>query len=160
MSQTGIVIGREFNERVRKKSFIISTILMPLFVIALMVIPSLIMVYAKGDMKTVAVVDESGLIAPELESNDELEFQIVDLTVAGARETMTDIFGILHIGPNIINNPNDVRLYTNGASAAMVEQSIESRIEEIIERRKLSEYDIHDLPSILEAVNKIGRAHV
>ena len=30
MSQVGIIIGREFNERVRKKSFIITTLLMPL----------------------------------------------------------------------------------------------------------------------------------
>ena len=29
MSKVGIIIAREFNERVRKKSFIITTILMP-----------------------------------------------------------------------------------------------------------------------------------
>ena len=44
MSQIGIIIEREFNERVRKKSFIITTLLMPLLVVALMVAPSLVMV--------------------------------------------------------------------------------------------------------------------
>ena len=152
MSQVGIIIGREFNERVRKKSFIISTILMPLFVIAMMVIPSLIMVYATGDAKTVAVVDESGVIASQLESTDELVFVPVNTSVDEARRNMDDIFGILHIGAGVMDNPNDVRLYTNGASAAMVEQAIEKNIESIIETEKLKQYDIHDLQTILASV--------
>ena len=152
MTQIGIIIGREFNERVRKKSFIISTILMPVFVIAMMVIPSLIMFYAKGDAKVVAVVDDSGLIAPQLESTDDLIFESSDDDLAQTRRTRTDIFGVLHIGSDIMQNPNDVRLYTNGASAPMVEEAIGGSIESIIEREKLKQYDIHDLQSILAAV--------
>ncbi len=49
MSQVGIIIGREFNERVRKKSFIITTLLMPVLMIALMAAPMLIMKYSGGD---------------------------------------------------------------------------------------------------------------
>ena len=152
MNQTGIIIGREFNERVRKKSFIISTILMPLFVIAMMVLPSLIMFYAKGDTKTVAVIDDSGLIASQLESNGELRFVPTEASLESARETMDDIFGILHIGANVMNNPNDIRLYTNGSSSAMIEESIENQIESVIEAEKLKQYDIHDLQTILASV--------
>ena len=36
MTNIGIIVGREFNERVHKKSFIIMTILMPLLVVAMM----------------------------------------------------------------------------------------------------------------------------
>ena len=42
-SKIGIIITREFNERVRKKSFIVTTILMPVLMIGLMVAPALIM---------------------------------------------------------------------------------------------------------------------
>lgn len=49
MSQVGIIIGREFNERVRKKSFIITTLLMPLLMVGLMFAPMLIMKYSRGD---------------------------------------------------------------------------------------------------------------
>ena len=49
MNKIGIIITREFNERVRKKSFIITTILMPLLMIGLMVAPSLMMLFAKGE---------------------------------------------------------------------------------------------------------------
>ena len=155
MSQTGIIIGREFNERVRKKSFIISTILMPLLMIAMMVAPSLIMFYAKGDTKQVAVVDESGIIAGQLQSDEDLEFvpTPATLTIDDARRTMTGIFGILHIGKGIMENPNDVRLYTNGSSAALVEESIADQIEDIIEERKLESYGISNLQEIMNEVH-------
>ena len=152
MSQIGIIIEREFNERVRKKSFIITTLLMPLLVVALMVAPSLVMVFATGDTRHVAVVDHSGLIAPSLENSSEVVFEPTDLSADEARTVLTDIFGVLEIGPDIMTNPNDVKLYTNTSSSMLVEENIRSQIADIIEREKLKKYDIHNLPEILKEV--------
>ena len=55
MSNISIIIQREFNERVRKKSFIITTLLMPLLMVALMAAPALIMQFSRGDEKRIAV---------------------------------------------------------------------------------------------------------
>ena len=64
-SKIGIIITREFNERVRKKSFIVTTILMPVLMIGLMVAPALIMRYSPGGNPGIfPVIDESGVIAP------------------------------------------------------------------------------------------------
>ena len=90
MSQVSIIIGREFNERVRKKSFIITTLLMPLLMIGLMFAPMLIMKYSRGDEKQIAVIDESGLVAPKLQSGEELVFQTTDLSTDAARKELTD----------------------------------------------------------------------
>lgn len=152
MSQIGIIIEREFNERVRKKSFIITTLLMPLLVVALMVAPSLVMVFATGDTRHVAVVDHSGLIAPSLENSSEVVFEPTDLSADEARTVLTDIFGVLEIGPDIMTNPSDVKLYTNTSSSMLVEENIRSQIADIIEREKLKKYDIHNLPEILKEV--------
>jgi len=152
MSQIGIIIGREFNERVRKKSFIITTLLMPVLVVALMIAPTLIMAFSKGETKQIAVIDRSGIIAPSLESSDELIFEPTEVSVETARAELTDIFGILYIGEGIMANPNDVRLYTNTSSSMTIEQNIEKQIADIIEREKLKSYDIHNLPEILAAV--------
>ena len=46
MSNLGIIIEREFLERVKKKSFIITTILMPVLMLALMAMPALVMLWA------------------------------------------------------------------------------------------------------------------
>ena len=45
MSKIGIIIEREYMERVKKKSFIFTTILMPLLMLGLMALPALIMAY-------------------------------------------------------------------------------------------------------------------
>ena len=152
MSQIGIIIEREFNERVRKKSFIITTLLMPLLVVALMVAPSLVMIFATGDTRHVAVIDHSGVIASSLESGSEVVFEPTDLSVDDARKNLTDIFGVLEIGSDILSNPNDVKLYTNTSSSMLVEDNIRSQIADIIEREKLKKYDIHNLPEILKEV--------
>ena len=49
MKNIGLIIVREFKERVYKKSFIITTLLMPLLLALISVAPTLIMIYAKGD---------------------------------------------------------------------------------------------------------------
>ena len=72
MSNISIIIQREFNERVRKKSFIITTLLMPVLMIGLMAAPALIMQFSRGDEKVIAVIDDSGLVAPKLENDEEI----------------------------------------------------------------------------------------
>ena len=152
MSKVGIIISREFNERVRKKSFIITTILMPVLMIGLMIVPALVMNYSRGDTKHIAVIDESGLVLPALESDEVLVFQPTDLPLAEARTQLTDGFGVLWIGKDVLENPSEVKLYANTSSSILVESGIESQVSRILEREKLKAYDIDDLPRILEAV--------
>ena len=153
MSQLGIVIGREFNERVRKKSFIITTILVPLLMLAVMAVPTLIMLYSSADTKQIAVIDQSGLIAPSLESNDEIEFVACTQTLDEAlADTESDRFGVLVIGEDILTNSSAVRLYASASTSVMMEEGIEKQIAHIIETEKLKTYDIENLPQIMEAV--------
>ena len=42
MSKIGLIIGREFNQRVRKRTFILTTVLTPLLMVVLMVAPVLL----------------------------------------------------------------------------------------------------------------------
>ena len=152
MSNIPIIIQREFNERVRKKSFIISTILMPVLMIALMAAPALIMEYSRGEQKTIAVIDESGLVAPRLESDEEIRFESTDLSTDEARRELTDRFGILYIGQDILENPSNVRLYANSSSSLSIESNITGQIEDILEAEKLKAYHIDNLQQILNEV--------
>ena len=151
-SKIGIIITREFNERVRKKSFIVTTILMPVLMIGLMVAPALIMRYSQGETRHISVIDESGVIAPRLESSEEVVYEPTDLTLDEARREHTDRFGILWIGRDIMTNPGNVKLYTNGSSAMLVEESVSGQIADIIEKEKLKDYNIENLSQILDEV--------
>lgn len=151
MSQVGIIIAREFNERVKKKSFILTTILVPLFMVALMAVPTLLMLYAGGDTKEIGVIDESGLVLPALESNEEVVFLPEEKSLEQAREN-SERFGLLWIGEDVLDNHGNIRLYTNSSSSMMLEESIENQIEKVLEQEKLKRYNIENLPEIMEAV--------
>jgi len=98
------------------------------------------------------VIDESGLVAPRLESDEELRFEPTDLTTEEARRTLTDRFGVLRIGGDILENPSDVKLYANSSSSLSVESSITDQIERILEAEKLKRYNIDNLQQILDEV--------
>ncbi|MFR9670635.1 MAG: ABC transporter permease [Rikenellaceae bacterium] len=151
MSNINLIISREFNERVHKKSFIISTLLMPILMLLLTVAPALIMQFSKSSLKSIEVIDESGLIFQSLNNNDEVEFHLSTLTLEQARADK-EHFGVLYIGEDILTNNSNVKLYTNSASSVMLESTITSSIEAVIEERRLKEYDIENLDQILKSV--------
>ena len=155
MRNIGLIIGREFRERVYKKSFIITTLVMPLLMVLLSAAPALIMEYADTETRQITVVDESDKVASHLVSNKDVAFvvsndDIAATLVATAQDEKN--FGVLHIGKDIIENPNDARLYTTSSSSLMLEDEIASQIEDVIEGERLKAYNIENLGEILDAV--------
>ena len=151
-SPLGIIISREYLERVKRKSFIISTILVPLFMILLMVAPALIMVFSTPESKTVAVIDDTHRIYPLLSGNDEIEFVSAteNLDAARADESYN---AILVIGEQAIRNPQDcITLYSHGSLTMMTDEYIQSQLSDAIEDVRLEAYNIRDLDKILDEV--------
>ncbi len=155
MRNIGLILMREIRERVYKKSFIITTILMPLMMILLGAAPTLIMEFADGETKQIVVIDESGLVAPKLVSDKELVFNATEddlqqALIASSQDE--ECFGVLHIGKDIVANPNDARLYTTSSSSLVLEENIADQIEKVIESERLKAYDIENIDEILEKV--------
>lgn len=151
-SNIGIIIRREFLERVTKKSFIATTLLMPIFMIAVMIAPTLITIFSTPEQVKIAVIDDSGLIAPTLKDDNSITFvQINDnLEIAKANDS---IDGILVIGQNIINTTSDVTFYSHDASSLLIEQNISSQLEKAIENIRRENYNIEGLDEIVESLN-------
>jgi ABC-2 type transport system permease protein len=155
MRKMWLIIVREFMERVRKKSFVITTLLTPLFIVGLMVAPSLIMLYGTSEQKQVMVVDRSGMVVDKLVSTPEIVF--VDqshMTKRDACQTFSQesgAFGILYIGSEV-EHRDSVQLITNESSSMMIEESITQQLNAIIERDKLRAYNIENLDEILASV--------
>ena len=155
-SNIGIIIGREFSERVAKKSFLITTLLMPVFMLVLMVAPALIMQFSSPSEKTIVVADRSGLIfGPLAEKAAEAEY----LTLTRADNTPVDSLvadtrydGVLFIGDDIVDNPSNAVLYLHDAGSLELEGTIASTIEKVVEDRRLEAYNIADLDRILDEV--------
>ena len=155
MRNISLIIVREFKERVYKKSFILTTLLMPLLLAAISIAPTLIMIYAKGETKQISVIDNSGIIAPNLENNESVQFTIIengDLQEELKKSLDNESFGVLYIGEDILENPNNIQLYTNTSSSLTIEDAIVEQVEDIIEAERLKAYNIENLPQILEQI--------
>lgn len=151
-SKIGIIIAREFLQRVTKKSFIITTILFPVLMIGLMIAPALIMAFSTTETKEIYVIDHSGIVAQNLKSSDEVSFVIADDGATDTLRTHGNSYGVLFIGNNIVEKPGNVQLYTGEASSMAVECTITSQMEEIIKDEKLKQYNIENINEILRNV--------
>ena len=65
MKNVSIILSREYLTRVKKKSFLLTTFLVPIFFAAMCILPSVIMFMAKEEGKKIAVVDQSGITMPD-----------------------------------------------------------------------------------------------
>lgn len=154
MSKIGIIIEREYLERVKKKSFIFTTILMPVLMLALMALPAFIMMYVDGSVTNILVVDNNGSIGTRLNDSKEVKFvQTTGITVDSALRR-TDADAVLVIPENIIASRRaSLKLFSNGPSSMTTENTITSQVNKIIENERLKQYNIDDLDRILEDVN-------
>lgn len=152
MGKIKIIAEREFNERVRKKSFIITTILMPIAFVALMFVPALMMNVSSDEVKEVIVVDHSGMVADKLTTDGQLAFRPSDVPFEELKEQRNEVFGILVIGNDVATNPSNVQLYTYESSTINIESSITEQVRTIIEAEKLKQYNIEDLDEILNEI--------
>lgn len=153
MGKIGIIAGREFNERVRKKSFIFTTILMPICLVAIMFIPALMMNISSDEKKEVLVVDQSGLVGDRLQEDSTLTFTLSDQTAEEVLGQQHEgLFGILIVGSDVLTNPSNVQLLTYESSTINIESAISGQISTILESEKLKAYNIEDIDTILAAI--------
>lgn len=155
-NKIGIIIAREYAERVSKKSFIITTILMPVLMLLLMVAPALIMSYTSPEAKTIGVIDRTGQIFPLLESSENIKLVNSDLPVDSvtAGNMNGECSGYLVIADNAILNPGTtaIRLYVDGPTTMELEQYLTNEVGHAIETVRLKSYDINNLQEILDNV--------
>ena len=66
-----LVMQHEYLSIVAKKSFIVTTILVPIIMIAFMAVPIILSEFNKSDARLVAVVDRSGQYGNVFEDNED-----------------------------------------------------------------------------------------
>jgi ABC-2 type transport system permease protein len=146
-----LIIRREFMERVARKSFIITTLLMPVLMVAMMVVPSLVMIMSGPENKNIAVVDNSGVIAAHLENEDGLKFMSVNAPVDSLKYS-EDYDAVLVLDQDVVEQPQNVLIFSHGQLSLQTESAIRDQLNNIIEDRRIDQYQIDDLKKIMEDV--------
>lgn len=150
-----VVISREYATRVKKKSFLITTFLVPVLFAALCCIPALLMVFSKDEAKQIAVIDKSGIVMPVLESNKEIIWNDCtgsELDTLKANFNDLPYAGIVYISPISESKEVSVSTYSKDPLGLTVLESLENRVEDALEDYRIAQYDIAGLKDILEEV--------
>lgn len=141
MNTLGLVIQREYMTRVRKKSFIIMTLLMPLLMVALSFFPLWLSTLNDGNEKNIAIIDNTGLYQQLFESTDIYKFQIV--SQADKEESQSrlgkELYAILHITDDLNKNPRAVSITSEKQAPQDLQQLVESTLSEKVTQQKLDE---------------------
>jgi len=156
MNKVSIIIKREYLTRVRKKSFIIMTILAPVLMAAIIIVPTLIMVNQDQDYKKIAVVeDNSDLFKGVIKNTKTMEFAYLEnVRIEDLKNSYQEAgyYGILYISPEIVNTPNAIQLISKQQPPIALLEHIENSLEKEIERQKLMTYKIENLDEIMKNV--------
>jgi ABC-2 type transport system permease protein len=114
MSKIWLIAQREYVTRVRKKSFIIMSLLGPLLTVALFAVPVLIAKMSDKN-KVVAVADAGGLFAGELPApKSDVRFEAVttDLAQAKAQYKAGKYDALLYVPPFEIESPAGFQIFS------------------------------------------------
>lgn len=155
LRKIGLVIRREYLNKVQKKSFLVTTLLVPILMAALVVIPVALALNSKEKTKIVAVVDRSGIVTPYLESGDVVQYldmsdQNIDSVKVHLAEYGCD--AVLDIS-TIDSNKSVNASFTSFKPVGMTVTSlIQGRINEAVEAYRISTYGIEDLDRIMKDV--------
>lgn len=148
-----LIIKREYLTRVRRKSFIFSTLLMPLLFVGLMALPALIAAFSGPEDKRIAVVDETGFISKAfLLDTGNVDFEI-SATPLDSLKQRDDVDAILVIPANVVSDQSNVVLYTNGSPSPQTEMFISRLLSNAIEEIKLANYNIEGLDRIIDEIH-------
>ena len=149
MSKIWIIIQREFMTRVKKKSFILLTILMPFIFAALIVVPLMLATIQGDEQKTVMVVDKTGRYVGSLKSTANYAF----VPTADNKDEFytedSEVEAVVQITADLAKNPKAVTIYSPREVKAELLSYVETCLGEQVRREKLSAYNIPELETII-----------
>lgn len=153
----GIIIQREYLNKVKKKSFLLITFLAPVFFAAIAILPSVIMMGTKEEAKKVGVIDRSGIVLQYLEDNDVTHYinlgteVNVDSLKADLKASGVDVLlSISALDPETRSVKADT--YSAKPLGMDTGSMIEGRINDAVEAYRIESYGIENLEEIMEGV--------
>ncbi len=131
MNKVLLIVKREYLTRVKKKSFIIMTILGPVMMAGLMLVPIWLAIKDK-DIQRIEVIDETGAFINQFENTTELQFKNEFISIEEAKANLYNDFytAILHI--KSVEKDAEIQMYYKKQPGFTTIMTIEKTIENVI----------------------------
>lgn len=160
MNKTLIIIGREFSTRVRKKSFLILTIFVPILFAVFYAFLMWMLLKDDTQQRKIAVVNLSPIETPfQQVNNNTFEYADSVITAKGAPDFLKqhkDYYAVIWIPENVMSNA-DIPMYSFSQVPMELKNEIASqlqkRIEDIKRNKVIAESQMPDLESKLAATH-------
>ena len=152
----GIIIRREYLNKVKKKSFLITTLLVPILVAGLTIGVMAVMMTTKEKTKTIAFVDDSGIVAPYLENTETVRYvdctgQVADSVKLHMADMGYD--GLLVIpGLDVEGKTIHPDLYSPKPLGMDMTDNVSNRLDKAVEDYRIASYGIEGLDQIMKDV--------
>ena len=155
LSKTGIVISREYLNKVKKKSFLITTFVVPILFAALCILPSYLMMNVKEKSQKVAVVDYSGIVVPYFENTEAAEFTDCsgeDPMVIKDELKSRGFDVLVVVSPLDSTNSVNIQTYSKKPAGVDFSSSIRVKANKAVEQYRIGTYKIAGLDQIMKDV--------
>ncbi len=153
MSKILLIIQREYLSRVKKRSFLLLTFLLPLFFAA--VFAAILLITKKSlesQHATVRVIDYSGFIADQLISNSSVTFLAADGDIGVEKDklSVSENRTYLLVIPENMSGNVSVELFSGSQAGILTQKEISNQIENILRSGQLEAAGID--PDILRKI--------
>lgn len=154
----GVIIGREYAMRVKKKSFLVITFITPVLMGLLMVLPTLIMLYGTSEEKgqSVAVSDGSGIVFPYLESDEHVTFSDCSGEDEEYLKKHLDSLGykaLVTISPMDSSKSVAVASFSYKPLGTDISDRVRDAVDEAVEDYRVRSYNIDGLADMISSIN-------
>ena len=160
---TGIIISREYLNKVKKKSFLLTTFLVPILFAALCILPSLIMLGTKESSKNIAVVDNSGIVAPALENSETATYTLLEGEAPEDVKLKLESLGydaLLVISPlDETQKTVTADVYSNKPLGMDLNENINGKINSAVENYRIEQSGIANLEEVMKEVKANVKLH-
>jgi ABC-2 type transport system permease protein len=151
MHKIFIIIRREYLTRVRKKSFLIMTLLGPILMASVYVLP-IYLTTLTDEVKVVQVLDESGAFVAQFRNTDEFIFTPVDKSFEQAKQDFaaSGDYGLLYIPKTELSVPVTGIFYSTQQPSVDITTHIKNVMKREVESLKLQSYGVD--PEVLRGI--------
>ena len=157
MNKSILILKREYLTRVKKKSFIIMTLLIPIMMAAFTILPAYLASMDDTELRTIAVYDPTGLILDKMEDQGYTKFHYIPKQQYNELKTdfkSNEYYALLVIPENILTI-NQAQLVSDKQITFDIKNMVGDRIGRIIENEKrqqvINEAGMPDLEKKLTA---------
>lgn len=157
MNRISLVIKREYLSRVQKKSFIIMTLLGPILMAALFIVPAYLSQMSE-ETKQIAILDETGWFINKFEDSENFKFEYVygDLETEKTSMTSRKGYAILYIPRPTASVPTSAVIYSEKQASIDLKSYIRNVMAKEVENQKLGAEILKEIRKVNPEYKSIG----